>query len=202
MSHLAVLAQQQGTLAAPGGAGPDPWQWWDARTIAAVSSAPIESVVVHWPILVSSLDELGINDRAVQAATIGTVAIETASTFRPVREAYWLDDAFGYEQAEAWRRTYLRYWPFYGRGYVQLTWASNYLVYGLAIGVDLVTYPGRALEPAIAADNLARYFATHGGGPLIPEAARRGDWTEVRRLVQGGSDGLDRLVAITRALGA
>src|SRR5690606_34382592 len=39
---------------------------------------------------------------------------ETGKTMQPVREAYWLD--------EDWRRRNLRYYPFYGRGDVQLTW--------------------------------------------------------------------------------
>jgi hypothetical protein len=43
---------------------------------------------------------------------------------------------------------YLRgkpYWPFIGRGYVQLTWKVNYQKYGIA------SDPEKALEPAIAA---------------------------------------------------
>jgi hypothetical protein len=64
-----------------------------------------------------------------------------------------------------------------------------------------VANPDRALEPLIAADILAHYFANHGGGPLIPQAARGGNWTEVRRLVQGGSAGLDRFRTIVTALG-
>lgn len=56
------------------------------------------------------------------------------------------------------------------------------------------------MSPEVAADVLARYFDTHGGAPLIPAAARRGDWREVRRLVQGGSAGLDELVACVDAL--
>lgn len=38
-----------------------------------------------------------------------------------------------------------------GRGYVQLTWKVNYERAGKAVGVDLVTYPDRAMEPEIAA---------------------------------------------------
>lgn len=43
---------------------------------------------------------------------------EVKGTMQPVREAYWL--------SEEWRKKHLRYYPFYGRGYVQLTWRSNY----------------------------------------------------------------------------
>jgi len=40
---------------------------------------------------------------------------------------------------------------YFGRGYTQLTWKANYKRAGDKLGVDLVTHPDRALEPAIAA---------------------------------------------------
>lgn len=49
---------------------------------------------------------------------LATAWHETNATMQPVREAYWL--------SEDWRRTHLRYYPWYGRGYVQLTWEGNY----------------------------------------------------------------------------
>lgn len=170
----------------------NPYRYWTPAAIAEATGCKEAAVREHWPIIEAALERFGINDRPVQMAAIATVAIETASTFQPVREAFWLD--------EAWRQANLRYYPFYGRGYIQLTWESNYRKYGDALGIDLVNAPDRALEPLIAADNLARYFNEHGGGSLIPQAARGGDWREVRRLVQGGSAGLDRFTTIVRAL--
>lgn len=52
------------------------------------------------------------------AYALATAFHETARTMQPVREAYWL--------SEDWRKKNLRYWPWYGRGYVQLTWEANY----------------------------------------------------------------------------
>ena len=52
------------------------------------------------------------------AYVLGTVQRETANTYLPVREAYWL--------SEEWRKRNLRYYPAYGRGLVQITWDSNY----------------------------------------------------------------------------
>lgn len=52
------------------------------------------------------------------AYALATAYHETARTMQPVREAYWL--------SEGWRKRNLRYWPWYGRGYVQLTWDFNY----------------------------------------------------------------------------
>lgn len=126
------------------------------------------------------------------------MAIETASTFAPVREAFWIDQQVGYQQAEEWRRQYLRYWPYYGRGYIQLTWASNYLVTGARIGLDLVSYPDLALNADIAAAVFVDYWTVSRPG-IVP-ACEREDWAEVRRLVQGGDAGLDRLTRIVQRL--
>lgn len=68
---------------------------------------------------------------------------ETARTIQPVREAFWL--------SEDWRRRNLRYYPFYGRGYVQLTWRENYERAGRRVGADLVANPDLAMRPDVAA---------------------------------------------------
>lgn len=53
------------------------------------------------------------------AYALATAFHETAATMQPVREAFWL--------SESWRKTHLaKYYPYYGRGYVQLTWKKNY----------------------------------------------------------------------------
>jgi putative chitinase len=82
---------------------------------------------------------------AFTAYALATAAHETAYTMQPVREAYWL--------SEKWRRNHLRYYPFYGRGYVQLTWQENYQKADreLGLGGSLNGNLERALEPDIAA---------------------------------------------------
>lgn len=52
------------------------------------------------------------------AYILATFWWETGKTMQPVKEAYWL--------SEAWRKKNLRYFPFYGRGHVQFTWEVNY----------------------------------------------------------------------------
>ena len=83
------------------------------------------------------------------AYVLGTVEWETAQTFKPVREAFWLN--------EDWRKQNLRYHPYYGRGYVQLTWLNNYQKYSQILGIDLVTIPDKALEP-----NTSLFVLVHG----------------------------------------
>ena len=198
---LATVQQQQ--IGGRDGRKPtvgDPWEYWTPQHIAWAASVPIAAVIVNHPLIVSDLHIQAINTQNVQAAAIATIAIETASTYRPVRESFWLDDRYGYEWAEEWRRTHLptsRYWPYYGRGFVQLTWESNYREEGNAIGQDLVSIPDLALEAWIASDALARFFLTHG----VADAAEAQNWPEVRRRVQGGYASLDRLERIIANLG-
>lgn len=127
------------------------------------------------------------------AGALGTICIETASSFEPVAEAYYLGAG-----AEAWRKANLRYWPYYGRGYCQLTWLETYRAAGEYIGVDLVSQPDRAMEPAIAAQLFAWFWCIYK--PAVLYQADQRNWTETRRLVQGGSDGLTRLVTVAEAL--
>lgn len=92
------------------------------------------------------LDEWGarkLTDLRWLAYMLATTYHETNKTMQPVREAYWL--------SEDWRRRNLRYYPWYGRGYVQLTWEENYRKMGRLLGVDLVGNLDLAMDPHIAA---------------------------------------------------
>lgn len=185
---MTVILQQQQTHTAL--AQGDPWRYWSAETIARVSQCPLAAVERNWPLIDAELTRQGVTSEANCAAAIGTTAIETASTFAPVREAFWM--------TEDWREANLRYYPYYGRGFIQLTWQSNYQLAGDYLGVNLASDPDRALETDIAAAVFAWYWAV--ARPGIPRAADNHNWAEVRRLVQGGSSGLQRLTFICNAL--
>ena len=87
------------------------------------------------------------------AYVLATCYWETAHTMRPVKEAYYLIKTLKTEaRVEAWRKKNLRYYPWYGRGYVQLTWRFNYDRAGKELDIDLLTEPDTALDPTIAAD--------------------------------------------------
>lgn len=76
------------------------------------------------------------------AYVFATVFHETAFTFLPLREAP--------RASEAWRKKNFRYYPYYGRGYVQLTWLANYKIYSGKLGLDLVKNPDLAMTPNVA----------------------------------------------------
>jgi hypothetical protein len=85
--------------------------------------------------------------KARLAYVLATVHWETNKTFEPVREAYYM----GEPRAETYRKT-LRYYPWYGRGLVQLTWKDNYVRADneLGLGGTLVANPDRALELGVS----------------------------------------------------
>lgn len=82
------------------------------------------------------------------AYILATGKWETAHTMKPVQEAYWLSDK--------WRQENLRYYPWHGRGYVQLTWERNYKFAGEKLGLDLTSDPTIVMKPDVAAKILVR----------------------------------------------
>jgi hypothetical protein len=72
------------------------------------------------------------------AYILATSYWETGKTMKPVEEAYYLGKA----AQEAYLKK-KKYYPWYGRGYVQLTWESNYKQYG-------ITNPDDALNSSTA----------------------------------------------------
>ncbi len=86
------------------------------------------------------------------AYVLATTEWETAQSFKPVREAFWM--------SEEWRRANLRYFPYYGRGYVQITWKSNYKKFSEILGIDLVANPDLAMDPNTALFILVYGFKT------------------------------------------
>lgn len=80
------------------------------------------------------------------AYVLATVEHETAFSFQALEEAFYLKPR---SRQMAHLQT-LFYFPYYGRGYVQLTLKSNYEKYSRKLGIDLVSNPEKVLEPNIA----------------------------------------------------
>lgn len=114
------------------------------------------------------------------AYILATAYWETARTMKPVMEAFWLSDA--------WRRKNLRYYPWHGRGYAQITWKANYIFAGEKLGKDLTTNPDVVMQPDIAAEILVRgsmegWFTKH----KLPDHVNAGrkDYISARRVING-----------------
>jgi len=82
---------------------------------------------------------------------------------------------------------------FRGRGFVQLTGHANYTRYAGELSLDLVANPTLAATPAIAAQLLAHFLVNRE--PAIRRALAVNDLAAARRLVNGGTNGLDRFAA-------
>lgn len=130
---------------------------------------------------------------AFAAYALATACHETAYTMQPVREAFWLN--------EDWRRRNLtRYYPYYGRGYVQLTWKANYEKADRELGLNgsLNADLDLALDPDIAAKIMVKgmqegWFAGDQSGArhtLVRHVAENGsatlaEFTSARRIING-----------------
>lgn len=100
--------------------------------------------------IIDECDKQGLTLDTQKAYVLATVEHETGNTFKPVKEGFFLKNPLQYLKR-------LRYYPYYGRGYVQLTWKENYRKYSDLLGVDLVGNPDLACHP-----NIARYVLVHG----------------------------------------
>jgi hypothetical protein len=96
------------------------------------------------------------------AYALATVFHETAGSFQPVEEGYYLGSK---ARVQKFQKT-LKYYPYFGRGYVQLTHKANYAKAGKEFGIDLVNAPELALDPNTAFKCLGGMFKGWYGGKL------------------------------------
>lgn len=101
----------------------------------------------HINLILMECRKQGILLATQQAYVVATTQHETAHTFRPISE---------YGGAR------MRYAPYYGRGYTQLTWLDNYRKYSPLTGKNLVQFPDQAKEPFTAAFIMVHGFRTGG----------------------------------------
>ena len=125
----------------------------------------------------------GMSLKSQIAYVLATADHETNHTFQPVTEAYWLPNPDAYL-----RQQHADYYPYYGRGYVQLTWKNNYEKYGKLLHKALVGHPELALDPEIALFVLVHGFKTGTfTGRKISDYidAQKKDFRNARRCING-----------------
>ena len=130
-------------------------------------------------------------DRRWLAYMLATAKWETAHTMQPIEE-------IGRGQGRPYGVPTRDGRVFYGRGYVQLTWATNYAKMAALTGADLVRHPELALEPGIAA--LILFDGMKGGlftGVGLPRyfSSSADDPVGARRIING-TDHADAIAAI------
>jgi peptidoglycan L-alanyl-D-glutamate endopeptidase CwlK len=165
-------------------------------------ATPPRNIQANLPLVLNALVEPHLAGKAMILMALSTIRAETES-FLPVSEGqsrfntspagrpFDLYDSrkdLGNEGPPDGER-------FKGRGFIQLTGRANYRVHGAAIGMgtQLIDNPDLANDPAIAAKLLASFLGSRQA--RIEEALLEGDLKTARRLVNGGSNGLDRFTA-------
>lgn len=132
----------------------------------------------------------GLTDLRWLAYMLATTKWETAHTMQPIREG----GGPKYLKSK-------RYYPAYGRGYVQLTWDTNYKKMAKLIGVpELASNYDLALRPDIASavmfEGMIR--GTFTGKKLTDYfSAGKTDWIGARRIING-TDRAAEIAAIAK----
>jgi peptidoglycan L-alanyl-D-glutamate endopeptidase CwlK len=160
--------------------------------------AAIGTINQNLPIVLDALRSADVADKPMVLMALATIRAETAS-FRPISEGISrFNTSPGGRPFDLYdnRRDLGNNGPpdgdrYHGRGFIQLTGRANYAEHGLAIGLGdrLLADPDEANEPEVAAALLAS-FLKRKERP-IKEALLDGELRTARRLVNGGSHGLD-----------
>ena len=172
-------------------------------TVAVVSamfpSTPMGNIKTNLPFVLDALVDARLIDKPMALMALATIRAETES-FQPVAEGQsrFNTSPNGHPfDLYDYRKDLGNLGPpdgtsFRGRGFVQLTGRANYAKYGAAIGLgdELVKNPDRAGDPGVAGKLLAAFLAAHE--MAIQQALLEDDLRTARKLVNGGSHGLDR----------
>ena len=160
---------------------------------------PIGNIKANLPPVLNALAEANLGDKTMVLMALATIRAETES-FLPVAEGLSrFNTSPGGHPFDLYdQRKDLGNLgapdgaSFCGRGFVQLTGRANYARYGAAIGLGdrLMQDPALASDPLIAARLLAGFLSAHE--LAIKQALLEGDLKTARKLVNGGSVGLDR----------
>lgn len=170
-------------------------------TVAVVSRmfpfTPVDNIKENLPFVCDGLKGKDLVDKPMVLMALATIRAETES-FEPISEGrskfntspgghpfdlYDNRKDLGNQGAGDGAK-------FCGRGYIQLTGRHNYQKYGQALGIDLINNPTLANDPTIAGQLLATFIKDKER--QIKEALIDHDLKTARRLVNGGSHGLDR----------
>ncbi|HWB33512.1 MAG TPA: hypothetical protein VG714_10080 [Acidobacteriaceae bacterium] len=166
--------------------------------------APLANIAANLPLVLDALAAARLTDTPMLLAALATIRAETAA-FLPLTEAASRFNTMpgGVPFALYDHRTDLgNQGPpdgatFRGRGFVQLTGRANYSRYGMRLSLPLLDNPALAAQPWPAARILAAFLCDRADA--IRAALAQNDLARARRLVNGGSNGLDHFAAVYSA---
>lgn len=165
------------------------------QIVTVFPGARLANIKFYWPFVQNALEENRLNSPQMVVYALATIAAETAS-FVPLCEmrSKYNTNHTRFDRYEN-RKDLGNIQPgdgarFIGRGFVQLTGRNNYRIYGERIGHDLENNPEKANEPMVAAKILALFIADRE--LKIKEALSAADYQKARKLVNGGTHGIER----------
>lgn len=188
---------------------PDPPLALEGVTVDVVAEmfpdAPLGNIKTHLPNVLHELVAAELADKSMVLMALATVRAETAG-FEPISEfkSRFNSSPNGHPfDLLDHRRNLGNQGPpdgerFKGRGFIQLTGRANYTRIGekMGLGNQLVEHPELANDPQIAARILTAFLKEKE--IQIKEALLNDDLRTARRLVNGGSHGLDRFTECYR----
>jgi peptidoglycan L-alanyl-D-glutamate endopeptidase CwlK len=161
---------------------------------------PNANITANHPLVCDGLRACNLDDRPMLLMALSTIRAETAS-FKPVSEGVsrYNTSPGGkpfdlYDPPTKVARNLGNTYPgdgakFKGRGFVQLTGRSNYQRIGRQVGADLIGDPELCNDPRIAGRILAQFLKN--AESAIRAALKNRNLAQARKLVNGGSHGLD-----------
>ena len=162
--------------------------------------APHGNISTNLPFVCDGLRACNLDDRPMLLMALGTIRAETAG-FKPISEG------ISQYNTSPGGKPFDLYDPptqiaknlgnthagdgaaFKGRGFVQLTGRSNYQRIGTQIGANLIANPELGNDAATAGRILAQFLKNSESA--IRTALKNNDLAKARKLVNGGSHGLD-----------
>ena len=162
-------------------------------------ATPLANIRQNLPIVLDALVAPQLTEKNMVLMALATIRAETES-FEPISEMQSrFNTSPGGQPFDLYdnRKDLGNTGPpdgarFRGRGFIQLTGRTNYQIHGAAIGLGdrLIDNPDLAGDPQIAAQLLASFLKAREVD--IKHALLDNDLKTARRLVNGGTNGLDR----------
>ena len=179
----------------------DYWDDYHPGIVAQMlRGAPMSNIKAHLPVVANAMRDRGMQRKSMVLMALATIRAESAG-FAPINEfksrfntspnAEHDFDLYDH-RADIGNRGPRDGADFRGRGFIQLTGRHNYDTFGRELGVNLIAIPERANDPDIAAALLAAFIKRKE--QQIEQALLHRNLRQARRLVNGGSHGLDNFV--------
>lgn len=168
---------------------------------------PRSNIQTNLPFVLQAMVDANLADKSMILMALSTIRAETAS-FRPISEGKSQFNTasggppFGLYNPPGNIATRIGNTQpgdgprFKGRGFIQLTGRFNYKKFGPVVEADLIANPDLGNDPKIAAELLAAFIKDKE--QQIRNALANDDLRTARKLVNGGSHGLDDFTAAFR----